>query len=171
MTRGTLNSPASGLRVGRIAPARRRDRARAATTSGRSAAWRVTTLAVGGMPVVSICCTWLAYSRMSPSCRAKSSSSDVVQLEIAPARRRLQPAIGKIRRAWQMLASFRCTGARVPGARVAARCTGGSGAWVLRCTDAQVHGVLRCSGARVKGARVSGTRCPDVYLAPAHLST
>src|SRR5207244_11391477 len=73
MTRGTLKNPAStaGSGAAAIAVSRSSD---GRTSSSRSAAWRVTTVAVGGTPVVSICWTSAAYARMSPSWRAKRSS-------------------------------------------------------------------------------------------------
>src|SRR5204863_1735997 len=54
ITRGTLKRPASTDASGAFARASARSR-HGRTSSARSAAWRVTTLAVGGMPVVSIC--------------------------------------------------------------------------------------------------------------------
>ena len=69
--------------IGGRSPARpRQGRARRGPRSGRSAGYRARTLAVGGTPRVSTCCTSSAYARISPSCRANSSISLVVELEV-----------------------------------------------------------------------------------------
>src|SRR5262249_62434183 len=54
-TRGTLNRPASRAASGALASAASRSR-HGMVWSGRSAAWRVTTLAVGGTPAGAVCC-------------------------------------------------------------------------------------------------------------------
>src|SRR5438045_4917785 len=56
MTRGTLKSPASSAGSGALASAVSRSRL-GCSSSGRSTACRVTMLAVGATPVVSICWT------------------------------------------------------------------------------------------------------------------
>src|SRR5262249_15940254 len=55
-TRGTLNRPAPRAAPGAFAHAASRS-SDGMGWSGRSGAWRVTTVAVGGTPAVSICCT------------------------------------------------------------------------------------------------------------------
>src|SRR5262249_30533917 len=73
-TRGTRKKPAWTAGSGAFARASPRS-SDGRATSARSGSWPLATLAVGGTPVVSISWTCRAYSRKSPSSRARRSIS------------------------------------------------------------------------------------------------